>query len=134
MESEEFEDWLQETLSRSSCGGKMYFCIGTSYDHDIHEFGVFGESPYISDCGIIIKLPGTIALGSPDAYSAKHGGQDPTDVNRYNNYIDAMDTCYKKLVVKLNSFGLKVVSCFPRFKISYHDEMFNVCVEFNNGD
>ena len=128
--SEEFEDWLQEELSKNSGRGRMHFGIGTSGQEAgkigaCNKFIIFGD--YSFEPIISLAIPEYAIMGK-----SSYGNEYPEHVKEYNDYIDAMNTCYKNLVIRLKKLGLKVVSNHPNFTIDFRETTFKVLIEIDD--
>ena len=109
VESEEFEDWLQEQLEYTNREyNELSFYMGIDYeDKPTRFYFCISSNKYFSDDNIVhIKFGHEfIAL---DKYEKE---QDA--------YLDAMSECWKILKQKLKSLGLMITTSEPHWEIEY---------------
>lgn len=124
VESEEFEDWLQEQLEYTNREyNELSFYMGIDYeDRPTRFYFCISSSKYFSDDNIVhIKFGHEfIAL---DQYEKEQ-----------NEYLDAMSKCWEILRQKLKTLGLRITTSEPYWEIEYESKSRKIEVELMNED
>ena len=109
VESEEFEDWLQEQLEYTNKQyNELMFYMGIDYRDKPTRFHfcISGNDCFSNDNIVFIKFGHEfIAL---DKYEKEQ-----------DEYLDAMSECWKILKQKLKSLGLMITTSEPHWEIEY---------------
>ena len=126
VESEEFEDWLQTQLEYTNKKYKeLSFYIGINYkeaknrweDISPYYFCISGEEYFIDDN--IVNIQFGHYFMALDDYEKEQ-----------DDYYNAMDECWAKLMQKLKSLGLTITSPSPKWIIGYKINSIKVEVDF----
>lgn len=124
VESEEFEDWLQEQLEYTNKQyNELSFYMGIDYkDHPTRfHFCISGDEFFINDNIVCISFGHEyIAL---DDYEKEQ-----------DEYIEAMSKCWKILKQKLKSLDLLIITPDPDWEIRYESYSREIEVELINED
>lgn len=127
VESEEFEDWLQEQLEHTNKKyNELSFYMGIQYsDHSKSRFNFcISDSEYFSiDYKNIVHI---------------NIGHDFIALDKYekerNEYLEAMSKCWKILKQKLKTLGLQITTSEPDWEIGYKTYSRKIEIELINED
>lgn len=124
VESEKFEDWLQKQLEYTSKHyHELTFYMGIEYKDNPTRFHfcISGDEYFIDDNIVYIEFGHRyLAL---DDYEKE-----------YDEYIEAMDKCWKVLKQKLKSLDITITTSDPDWQIDYESYRKKIEVELIDED
>lgn len=116
VESEEFEDWLQEQLEYTNKQyNELYFYMGIDYYKDTTYINSHKNKFNFCICGDqFFKDDNIVCINFGHEFIALESYEKEQDA-----YLDAMSECWKILKQKLKSLGLIITTSEPHWEIEY---------------